>query len=83
MSAYPEGVLAREMEMCFMNISLITDYDCGLESEVTPSGIQDILAVLEKNLNNLKKLLFTIIKDLPDELPCSCDQTLSVSRFND
>jgi 5'-methylthioadenosine phosphorylase len=31
MTNYPESYLARELEMCYVNISLITDYDVGLE----------------------------------------------------
>lgn len=83
MSQYPEMVLARELEMCYVNISLITDYDCGLESEVAPANIKEIMAVFQNNLSNLKKLLFKTIKDLPDEHACMCDKTLEFSRFND
>lgn len=82
MSQYPEAVLARELEMCYVNISLITDYDCGLESEVAPTNVKDIITVFDNNLNNLKKLLFKIIKDMPDEHLCDCDKTLKFSRFN-
>ena len=32
MTAYPEGYLARELELCYANISLITDYDVGAGS---------------------------------------------------
>lgn len=32
MTQYPENILARELEMCYVNISLITDYDAGLTS---------------------------------------------------
>ena len=31
MTQYPEVALARELEMCYVNIALITDYDVGLE----------------------------------------------------
>ena len=33
MTAYPEGWLARELELCYANVSLITDYDVGLEDD--------------------------------------------------
>jgi len=83
MSQYPEMVLARELEMCYVNISLITDYDCGLESEVAPTNVKEIIAVFQKNLSNLQNLLFKIIKDMPEERACVCDRTLEFSRFND
>ncbi len=83
MSQYPEVVLARELEICYMNISLITDYDCGLEHEAAPTDVKSIIEVFERNLSNLKLLLFSIIKNLPPDLPCSCKETLKASRFND
>ncbi len=39
MTHYPEAYLARELEMCYVNISLITDYDVGLEGSAIPSRI--------------------------------------------
>ena len=38
MTQYPECYLARELEICYVNISLITDYDAGLEGypEIKP-----------------------------------------------
>ena len=39
MTQYPEAYLARELEMCYVNISLITDYDVGLEGHGRRSRI--------------------------------------------
>ena len=33
MTQYPEAILARELEMCYVNISLVTDYDSGLQGD--------------------------------------------------
>ncbi len=84
MSQYPENVLSRELEMCYVNISLITDYDCGMEGEIIPTATQEIMEVFNKNLANLQKLLFKVIKDIQLERTpsCSCGSTLSLSRFN-
>jgi len=81
MTQYPEVVLARELEMCYLNISLITDYDCGLEGEVAPSSAQEILKVFEQNLHNLKNLLFKIIKNLPEQGNCICSNAIETGRF--
>ena len=35
MTAYPEGWLARELGLCYANVSLITDYDVGLEDDAS------------------------------------------------
>ena len=37
MTQYPEAILARELEICYLEISLITDYDVGLEGRPTSS----------------------------------------------
>ena len=36
MTQYPEVALARELQMCYVNVSLITDYDAGLEEVKGP-----------------------------------------------
>ena len=38
MTQYPEAYLARELEMCYVNISLVTDYDVGLEGDRRSGG---------------------------------------------
>ena len=75
MTQYPEAYLARELNMCYLNISLITDYDCGLEGEI-PSSICQILEVFHHNLDNLKKILFGMIKALPSQGKCVCHNAM-------
>lgn len=82
MTQYPESYLARELEMCYVNISLITDYDAGLEGEVEPVTFAEVIAVFNKNIENLKKVLDLLIKKMPDKLDCECDTILSKSRFS-
>src|SRR5438552_10469953 len=42
MTQYPEAVLARELEMCYLNLSLITDWDVGLEgqADIKPVSVE-------------------------------------------
>src|SRR5207302_4312130 len=44
MTQYPEVVLARELELCYVNVSLITDYDAGLEGQpgVRPVTVAEV-----------------------------------------
>ena len=67
MTAYPEAILVRELEMAALNISLITDYDVGLadDPEVGEVTHAQVLAVFEANLENLRRLLFAVIPRLP------------------
>ena len=83
MTQYPEAILARELEMCYLNISLITDYDCGLEGQVTHVTVPEIMKMFNNGLHQIKLLLFELIRDLPTDLSCSCHEALATARFND
>ena len=81
MTAFPEAYLVKEMDMCPLNISLITDYDAGLVGDVPPVSHHEVIQVFNSNLANLKKLLFTMIENIPAETSiCDCENTKSKSR---
>lgn len=82
MTQYPEVVLAKELEMCIVNIALITDYDAGLEDDPTvePVSHEAVIKVFNENNDKLRKLLFEIIKNLPKERACQCGEILKHSR---
>lgn len=67
MTQYPEVALARELEMASLNISLITDYDAGLEDDpnVEPVSHAQVLEVFQANNAKLRDLLFAIVPKLP------------------
>ena len=76
MTAFPEAYLVKEMDMCPLNISLITDYDAGLVGDVPPVSHGEVIKVFNSNLDNLKKLLFTMIENIPAENSnCECANT--------
>ena len=80
MTAYPEAYLVKEMDMCPLNISLITDYDAGLVGDVPPVSHSEVIKVFNSNLDNLKKLLFTMIEKIDlDNMSCDCHKTSQVS----
>ena len=66
MTQYPEAVLAREIELCYANISLITDYDVGVEG-VPPVTHEEVVRVFTENNEKLRDLLFAVIPALPAE----------------
>ena len=59
MTQYPEAVLARELELCYANISLITDYDVGVEG-VPPVTHEEVVRVFTENNEKLRDLLFAV-----------------------
>jgi 5'-methylthioadenosine phosphorylase len=60
MTQYPECWLARELELCYAGIALVTDYDVGLEG-TPPVTTELALAAFEENLHRLRDLLFHAI----------------------
>ena len=60
MSTVPEIVLARELDLQYQSIAMSTDYDCWHESEEEVT-MKMIYAVMEKNVNNVKKLIEQVI----------------------
>ncbi len=80
MTGYPEAVLARELEMCYVNVSLITDYDVGVE-DVPPVTHEQVIEVFTRNNERLRELLFAMIPALPAERDCPCATALRGARF--
>ena len=68
--------------MCYVNISLITDYDVGLESEggIQPVSHAEVIKVFSSNNERVKQGIFKIIETLPKERTCKCGSALSGAR---
>jgi len=81
MTQYPEAHLARELSMCVVNISLVTDYDSGLVGQVEPVSHAQVVTVFNNNLGKLKNMLGTLIEKIPAERNCACAKTLESARF--
>ncbi|MCD4785118.1 MAG: S-methyl-5'-thioadenosine phosphorylase [Candidatus Eremiobacteraeota bacterium] len=83
MTGYPEAYLASELEMCYVNISLITDYDVGVLGEEAPVSHDAVMKVFNKNVENVKKMIIGLIKVIPEDLKSKCQDTLSTARLSD
>jgi 5'-methylthioadenosine phosphorylase len=81
MTQYPEAVLARELEICFGNISLVTDYDVGVEGEIEPVTNEEVIRVFQANIERLRGLLSRIVSQVPAERNCVCSTALAHARF--
>jgi len=79
MTQYPECYLARELEICYVNISLITDYDVGLPG-AAPVTHEDVLKVFAGNNERVKDAIFKIVEAIPPERSCGCGSALASSR---
>ena len=73
MTLVPECVLAREAEICYSSISMVTDYDCWKDSNVT---LEEVIQTMKANQDKVKKLLIDIIPKIPKERACPCKSAL-------
>jgi 5'-methylthioadenosine phosphorylase len=80
MTAYPEGWLARELELCYANISMVTDYDVGVEGE-EPVTHEQVVTVFNENNDKLRQLLFAAIPKIGPQPQDACATALVGARF--
>jgi 5'-methylthioadenosine phosphorylase len=81
MTQSPEAALAREMAICYANISLVTDYDVGVEGEIPEVTNEEVIRVFAENNERLRQLLFRAVPALPAERDCPCATALTGARF--
>jgi 5'-methylthioadenosine phosphorylase len=80
MTAYPEGYLARELELCYANVSLVTDYDVGAEG-APPVSHEDVIRVFNENNERLRALLFAAIPKIGPQPDDACATALRGARL--
>jgi 5'-methylthioadenosine phosphorylase len=73
MTLVPEVILAREAEICYANIAMVTDYDAWKDHAVTNT---DVLAVMKGNIEKVRKLLMAVIPEIDDSSDCTCNHAL-------
>jgi 5'-methylthioadenosine phosphorylase len=83
MTQYPEVVLARELEMCYVNISLVTDYDAGYVGlpGVEPVTAEEIIEVLKANNERVKSVILDLIGSIPLGVCHECGTALARARL--
>jgi 5'-methylthioadenosine phosphorylase len=78
MTQYPECILPRELEICYLNISLITDFDVGLEGhpDVEPVTNEEVLRVFSQNVGRVRQLIVAMIPPLAATRACDCGRAM-------
>jgi 5'-methylthioadenosine phosphorylase len=66
MTGYPEAMLARELAIPYVNISLVTDFDAGLVAGTEPVSHAEVMRVFAANIGNVRNVLTAMIRDFPD-----------------
>ncbi|MBI3301940.1 MAG: S-methyl-5'-thioadenosine phosphorylase [Deltaproteobacteria bacterium] len=82
MTNLQEAKLAREAELCFATLALATDYDCW-NTEAGDVVIEDVLAILGKNVATAQQIIRGAATRLPAERPCPCAQALKDAIITD
>jgi len=81
MTNMPEAKLAREAEICYATVAMVTDFDCW-HSDHDAVTVQDIIKVLLANAEKAKKLVARFAKDFPREhepCPIGSDRALDTA----
>jgi 5'-methylthioadenosine phosphorylase len=83
MTNMPEAKLAREAELPYASVCMVTDYDCWHE-EVGHVEVTDILSVMHANAARARRLLLELVRSLPAErAPSPIDTCLDVAVVTD
>ncbi len=78
MTNMPEAKLAREAELCYASVAMVTDYDCW-HPEHDHVQVTDIIRVLTSNAEHARGLVATVVPKLaerPDACPEGCNTAL-------
>ena len=82
MTSLPEAKLAREAEICYATLAMVTDYDCWHPEHDTVT-INVVLGYLTKNVANSQNILLKAIRALPRERNCPCASALAHAILTD
>jgi len=82
MTNVTEAKLAREAELCYATIAMITDYDCWHPEHESVTASQ-IIATLNQNAENAQKVLREAVRSLPAERTCKCGSMLQHALVTD
>ncbi len=74
MTSVPEVVLAREAEICYATVAMVTNFAAGISP--TPLTHAEVLEAMRQNNENLKKLMMKTIELMPAERSCDCQNAL-------
>ena len=78
MTNLTEAKLAREAEICYSTIAMITDFDCWHPDHESVTAAQ-IMATLNQNAENAQKVLRAAVREVPSTRNCKCGTALKHS----
>jgi 5'-methylthioadenosine phosphorylase len=82
MTNLQEAKLAREAELCYVTIAMVTDYDCWHEEHASVT-VTDILATLQQNASNACQVVLHAVEQMPAVRGCKCGRALEHALITD
>ena len=82
MTNLTEAKLAREAELCYATIAMITDYDCW-HPQHDAVTLDEIIGNLGRNTANVQRVLHEVVRELPDGRSCKCGSALAHAILTD
>jgi len=82
MTNLQEAKLAREAELCYVTVAMVTDYDCWHPHHDSVT-VDQIIAVLLKNAENACKVVRQTVADMPSGRSCKCGSALANAIVTD
>ena len=82
MTNLQEAKLAREAELCYVTVAMVTDYDCWHPHHDAVT-VDQVVAVLLKNAENAAKVVRQTVADMPRERACKCGTVLAHAILTD
>jgi 5'-methylthioadenosine phosphorylase len=82
MTNLQEAKLAREAEVCYATLAMVTDYDCWHEGHESVT-VDQIVAVLNQNAANAAKTIRSAVAAMPKERSCACAKALEFAILTD
>ena len=76
MTGMPEAKLAREAEICYASLAMVTDYDCW-HPDHGAVDVAQVLATLTANATRAAQVVSNLSFDRPEPCPCGCDRALT------
>lgn len=82
MTGLQEAKLAREAEICYASLAMVTDYDCW-HADHDAVTVEQVVAVMHKNSENAAKVIKEAVKAMPRERKCKCGSALATAIMTD
>jgi len=82
MTNLTEAKLAREAEICYSTVAMITDYDCWHPDHASVT-LEEIISNLNKNAENAQNVIREAVRAIPPDRSCKCARALAHAIITD